>query len=220
MRNAVLAALLAVACSSPAKPPPPGPGGAPVGSTSVAPVSPPASMPAAPGAPPAAPAAAGRIGDACAPDLANPRSTCGAGQLCMPAPGGYCTSPCGATGAACPAGSTCLPSVRGFEMCSRSCASDADCRAEQGYVCDPGRKACSLPFMASLVLPACPAAAPPDGGFSAPVALSTAATPGVYQFEPAAALTPAGDLVVVYTSGGPIFGKSFLGVSRVPARGK
>jgi hypothetical protein len=112
-----------------------------------------------------------------------------------------------------------MPSVRGPEMCARSCASDADCRADQGYICDPGRKACSLPFLASLVLPACPAAAPPEGGFSAPVALSTKASPGVYQFEPAAALTPAGDLVVVYTSGGPIFGKSFLGVSRVPAGG-
>lgn len=104
-------------------------------------------------------------------------------------------------------------------MCARSCASDADCRAEQGYLCDPARKACTLPFLASLTLPACPAAAPPDGDFSAPVALSTAASPGVYQFEPAAALTRAGDLVVVYTSGGPIFGRSFLGVSRVPAHG-
>lgn len=137
----------------------------------------------------------------------------------MPAPGGYCTSPCGATGAPCPAGSTCLPSVRGGEMCARSCASDADCRADQGYVCDPGRKACSLPFMASPVLAACPAGAPPAGDFSAPVALSTAATPGIYQFEPGAAVTPGGDLVVVYTSGGSIFGKSFLGVSRVPASG-
>jgi hypothetical protein len=104
-------------------------------------------------------------------------------------------------------------------MCARSCASDADCRAEQGYLCDPARKACTLPFLASLTLRACPAAAPPDGDFSAPVALSTAASPGVYQFEPAAALTPAGDLVVVYTSGGSILGKSFLGVARVPAHG-
>lgn len=225
MRISVLAAVLAVACSSPGKPPPPGPGGAggapaPAGGDQGTPGggAGAAGAPATPKPAPKAPIAGG-IGEACKPDPANLRSTCAEGQLCMPAPGGYCTSFCGATGGPCPAGSTCLPSVRGSEMCARSCASDADCRAEQGYVCDPARKACSLPFMASLVLPACPATAPPAGDFGAPVALSTKAMPGIYQFEPAAALTPAGDLVVVYTSGGPMAGKSFLGVARVPARG-
>lgn len=163
--------------------------------------------------------AAGRVGDACRPDFANPRSTCGAGQLCMPAPGGYCTGLCGATGAPCPAGSACYPSVRGGELCGRTCTSDTDCRVEEGYICDPGRKVCSLPFLAAPALARCAAPAPPDGDFGPAVALSTRAMPGVYQFEPAAALTPAGDLVVVYTSGGPLTGKSFLGVSRVPASG-
>jgi hypothetical protein len=137
----------------------------------------------------------------------------------MPAPGGYCTSLCGATGAPCPVGSACYPSVRGGELCGRTCTSDADCRTADGYVCDPGRKVCSLPFLASPVLAQCAVPAPPDGDFGPVVALSTRASPGVYQFEPAAALTPAGDLVVVYTSGGSIIGKSFLAVSRVPARG-
>ena len=224
MRIAVLVAVLAVACSSPTRPPPPGPGGPTpaLGATAAGSAGSPAGGPATPAPPAGKPAPAriaGGIGEACRPDPANFQSTCGAGQLCMPAPGGYCTSACGATGAPCPAGSTCLPSVRGGEMCARTCASNADCRAEQGYVCDPGRKACSLPFMASLVLPACPAAAPPDGDFTAPVTLSTKAMPGVYQYEPAAALTPAGDLVVVYASGGSMFGKSFLGVARVPASG-
>ncbi|HWO21544.1 MAG TPA: sialidase family protein [Kofleriaceae bacterium] len=224
---AVAVVVVVAACSSPGKPPPPGPGGlgngaiggaggaGDPGSSSAG-----AAGSGSGGAPaPAPPPIAGGIGDACKPDPANPRGTCAVGQLCFPAPGGYCTSPCGATGAPCPAGSACLPSVRGPEMCARSCATDADCRADQGYICDPGRKACSLPFLASISLPACPAAAPPDGGFSAPVALSTKAMPGVYQFEPAAVLTPAGDLVVVYTSGGSIFGKSFLGVARVPQSG-
>ncbi len=44
--------------------------------------------------------------------------------------------------------------------------------------------------------------------------------PGVYQLEPGAALTPAGDLVVVFTSGGRIFEPSHLGVARVPAGGE
>ena len=217
MRTAILIAALAVACSSPARPPPPGPGGGGA-EPGVAGAAGSAGVAAPPAAPPPA-RIAGGIGEACRPDPANLQSTCAVGQLCMPAPGGYCTSFCGATGAACPAGSVCLPSVRGGEACARGCTTDADCRAEQGYICDPGRKACSLPFMASLTLPACPGAAPPDGDFTAPVELSTKAMPGIYQFEPAAALTPAGDLVVVSTSGGPIFGKSFLGVARVPARG-
>jgi hypothetical protein len=92
-------------------------------------------------------------------------------------------------------------------------------RAAEGYVCDPGRKVCGLPFAASPALARCAVAAPPDGDFTPAVALSTRAMPGVYQFEPAAALTRTGDLVVMYTSGGSLMGKSFLGVSRVPASG-
>src|SRR5262245_27384566 len=122
----VIACLVALGCSSPA-----GPGAAPAGAT------------AAPAAPnPALPVVAGGVGAACVPDRTNPRSSCAGDQICLPAPGGYCTSPCGATGAPCPLGSSCTPSVRGGELCARSCASDADCRADHGYVCDPGRKVC------------------------------------------------------------------------------
>jgi len=203
-------AVIVVACSSPGMPPRSTPGSS-AGSEAAGGVEPPPPAPQ--------PVIAGGVGDGCKPDPANFQGTCVQGQLCMPLPGGYCTLPCGATGSACPAGSVCVPSVRGGELCERGCASDGDCRVDQGYVCDPGRKACSLPFMASPVLARCPAAAPPDGDFTAPVALSTQASSGVYQFEPAAALTIKGDLVVVYTSGGPLQGKSFLGVSRVPASG-
>src|SRR5262249_50228555 len=120
-----------------------------------APASTPAPTPAQPAPAPAPVAAAGHVGDACKPDRANPQSTCTAGQLCFPAPGGSCTMPCGAMGVACGAGATCLPSVKGGEFCAKACASDGDCRADQGYICDPQRKACSLPFLASPVLPKC-----------------------------------------------------------------
>lgn len=196
-------ACFAIACSSPPRPAPAGSNAAPTASDRS----------------PAGATTAGHVGGACKPDFTNPQGTCTAGLLCMPSPGGYCTSPCGATGAPCPAGSTCYPSVRAGELCGRTCTSDADCRNAEGYICDPGRKACSLPFLAAPLLASCPSPAPPDGDFAPSVALSTRAMPGVYQFEPAAALTPAGDLVVVYTSGGTLTGKSFLGVSRVPARG-
>lgn len=165
---------------------------------------------------PPQPSPTSTIGATCTPDRSNFQSTCGLGELCLPFPGGYCTAPCGATGSPCPAGATCLPSVRGGELCARSCNSDADCRVDQGYVCDPGRKGCSLPFLASIVLPRCDGKAPPEGDFTRPIALSTAAMPGAYQFEPAAALTSRGDLVVVFTSGGPMMGNSYLGVARVP----
>jgi hypothetical protein len=202
-----LLCLVIAGCSS-AKPIPPTP----------APAPPPAS-PAAPAAPATAAKPAGAVGDACAPDRTNLRSTCGAGQLCMPAPGGYCTMPCGAMGVACPSGSVCLPTVRGGEICGRTCTSDRDCRTDQGYLCAPDRKACILPFLASPVLATCDVAAPPAGDFDPAVPLSTSAMPGAYQYEPTAALTPAGDLVVLFTSGGPLGGKSFLGVARVPATG-
>ncbi len=142
--------------------------------------------------------------------------TCAAGQLCMPAPGGYCTTFCGATGVACPAGSVCLPSVRGGEACAAAARPTRTAARSKGYICDPGRKACSLPFMASLTLPTCPAAAPPAGDFTPPVELSTKAMPGDLPVRAGRGAAPAGDLVVVYTSGGPMFGKSFLGVARVP----
>src|SRR5262249_61162277 len=51
---------------------------------------------------------AGAVGDACKPDPANMQSTCGTGQLCFPAPRGYCTVLCGATGGAGPRRDTAL----------------------------------------------------------------------------------------------------------------
>ncbi|MCZ7677414.1 MAG: hypothetical protein M5U28_01015 [Sandaracinaceae bacterium] len=47
-------------------------------------------------------------------------------------PGGYCSQRCGS--AACPAGSVCLRDF--FDgYCVRPCASDAECRASEGYDC-------------------------------------------------------------------------------------
>ena len=75
-------------------------------------------------------------------------------------PGGYCTAQCGVGD--CPDGSVCVPTGRMGDLCAAACTTDADCRADQGYVCDPGRKACLLPFQASPTLATCEAE-PPTG---------------------------------------------------------
>jgi len=136
----------------------------------------------------------------------------------MPMPGGYCTASCGLT--ACPGGSTCVPTGRMGELCAATCASNADCRADQGYVCDPDRKACMLPFVVSPALKSCPGKTTPSTAFSPMTLLTSATTPGAYQFEPSAVVTPAGDVVAMFTGGAANFmAPSFLGVVRIPVKG-
>jgi hypothetical protein len=154
-------------------------------------------------------------GQACAPDPSDLRSSCADGQVCLPSPGGYCTSFCGATGEACVAGSTCVSNIRAGEICARSCESDADCRGGEGYSCDLTRRACVMPTWLSPPFSSCNEEAQPLGGFTSPAILSNASF-GVYQTEPAAALTSTGDLVVVYTNNGNVLEPSSLGVTRVP----
>ena len=180
---------------------------------------------AVPAAPPA------RVGDACAPDRERPQSTFPDGTLCAPLPGGYCTAQCTVTD--CPTGSVCVPTGRMGDLCAAACQNDADCRADQGYVCDPGRHVCLLPFVASPSLAECldeaspPPAPPRRRGFPPPLAnfapmevLTSAQSPGAYQFEPAATVTPAGDLVILTSGGATSFmDPSFLDVIRVPASG-
>lgn len=65
--------------------------------------------------------------------------------------GGYCMS------AGCDAcDGACVGTERG-ELCMAACTRDADCRANEGYVCDPAWKACVMPNATALVPRACPA---------------------------------------------------------------
>lgn len=65
------------------------------------------------------------------------QGTCATGQLCLGEPlgfaGGYCTQACFGT-ARCPADSVCSQ-IQGYPVCLRRCATNADCRRMEGYVC-------------------------------------------------------------------------------------
>jgi hypothetical protein len=145
---------------------------------------------------------------------------CGAEMMCVPnLPGGYCASFCGATGTAC-TGGVCVETARAGEVCMRGCANDTDCRADQGYVCDPQWKACIMPNMAALVPKACPQPKPErDVAFGASEPWSTAKSPGIYQFEPSAVLASDGGVTAMYITRGAMTEGNVLGVSRIDGKG-
>jgi hypothetical protein len=181
----VLAIVIVAACSAPSKPAP-------------APAPPPVTPP--PASIDAAAAAVGAPrGGACIP-FGSPQGTCADGLTCFPAPGGYCTSFCGATGTACDDG-VCMETGRGGAACAKSCTADADCRTGEGYICDPVWHACSMPGMAAPKAPACAAKTIDKHAFGAAEAVTSDATPGVYQFEPSSAIADDGAVVSVFTTG-------------------
>ena len=149
---------------------------------------------------PADAATAGR-GAACSRERA-----CAEGLTCLSglhAFGGYCAS---AGCAACEG--ACVGTPRG-ELCMAPCARDADCRASEGYVCDPTWKACVMPNAAAIVPRTCPAARGigRDPQFAPSAALVDAN-------ESSAVATADGGLVVVHAKG------SSLGVTHVDIAGR
>lgn len=85
-------------------------------------------------------------------------------------------------------------------MCLDQCASDSDCRQDQGYVCAKDHGACMLPGFIGPKPPVCKGQAPKQSTrFGAPTLISAPARTK-YAFEPTAALLPSGDLVVAYTA--------------------
>lgn len=154
----------------------------------------------------------GSRGDRCTPD------SCREGLVCGPLPGGYCTSACGVTGSPCDG--TCVATGRAGELCVRTCATDRDCRTDEGYVCDPTWRACLVPNVAAIVPHQCPTLTPArDLGFGESEPLSTAAAPGIYQLGPAAVLADDGGLVALYASRGATADPTVLGLARVDGTG-
>lgn len=146
--------------------------------------------------------------------------SCQAGLSCAPLPGGYCASSCGVTGEPCDG--TCVETGRAGEVCAATCASDADCRSDEGYVCDPQWHACLIPNFAALVPASCPAgkAPPRDASFAESEPWSTTAGPGVYQLEPSAVLTADGGVIALYMGRGARTDGNALGIVRVDGKGQ
>jgi hypothetical protein len=161
----------------------------------------------APDAPPP-PLLPGARGDACSGERA-----CTEGLRCAPLPGGYCMSTCDLGGAPCDG--ACVETGRMGELCLKSCSGDSDCRTDEGYLCDPEWHACFLPNVAAIRPKQCPLVGPErDTAFGPSLAMSNSATPGVYQFEPAAAIAADGSAVAVYITRSAIFDGNVLAVSR------
>jgi len=126
------------------------------------------------------------------------QSSCGDGLMCGFGPGGYCTAFC-ASDDDCPGAATCTSTARAGRLCMSACETDADCRAAQGWVCDPGWRTCFLPGFHIPRVAACEGEPPPRGdGWSAPAIVSTGAASGRYSIEPTAAPGPDGSLVIAY----------------------
>jgi hypothetical protein len=79
-----------------------------------------------------------------------------------------------------------------------SCTSDADCRRDEGYVCDRDWHACSLPNLAAIVAKHCPGPALHDPAFGD-------AEPWATGTEPSGAVRDAGFVALVTTPQGVAF---------------
>lgn len=130
---------ICAACAGPApKPVPPPP-----------PPPPPPPVDAAPppiDAPPPAPLVTG--------DRCDATRACDDGRACLGWSGGYCAAAC-ADRTCAAEGTSCVATPAVGAVCAKSCASDRDCRYDEGYVCDAEWHACLLPNTAAVVPKVC-----------------------------------------------------------------
>ena len=106
----------------------------------------------------------------------------------------------------------CVPTIRAGEMCLAKCSSDADCR--KPYACDADWHACGLPGMAAMQPRQCPAVGGRDPAFAASEALTSATSPGIYQFEPTSVVANDGSIVAIYIGRGKMTSGNTLGILR------
>lgn len=168
-----------------------------------------------------APAATGTYGQTCAPDPQDMQGGCADGLLCLPFPGGYCAGICG-DGISCGPGGVCVDSHRSGEGCLATCESDADCRADEGYRCDPVWKACTFPAALPLA-PKAPACEPgPALGkllFGPATQLSTPAGGSSSDQEVHAAVDAQGNVTAAYIARAGFMAPPALGIGTITPNG-
>jgi hypothetical protein len=125
-------------------------------------------------------------------------SSCGDGLACAPLPGGYCASSCEVHGAACDG--ACVDTAQLGVLCAKRCTRDADCRTDEGYVCDPQWNACLVPHVAAIVPRQCAVQSPSrDTAFGASEVWPTPAT-DTFHRGPSAVLGDDGGVVALVTA--------------------
>ena len=150
------------------------------GAAAPAPVSLPPPPPPADAAVPDAPVRTAR-GGACH------AATCADGLTCGALPQGYCLSGCDRC-----ADGQCVDTWADGARCLARCATDRDCRRDEGYACDAAWHACLIPNSAAIVPRLCTADAH-DDAFGPPEPLTTD-----HAIDPTAALADDGTLVALY----------------------
>ncbi|MBA2541795.1 MAG: exo-alpha-sialidase, partial [Deltaproteobacteria bacterium] len=108
-------------------------------------------------------------------------------------PGGSCSTRCTPAGAACGTG-TCVEQPA-IDVCRAACRTTADCRADEGYVCDPVWRGCTLPNTATIAPLACP---PPVGLGRDPMFAPATELAKRAPRSPAGVITDEGGLVILH----------------------
>ncbi|ACY18790.1 sialidase family protein [Haliangium ochraceum] len=166
-------------------------------------------------------ASASGTGAACTPGSQDPAASCEDGLFCLPLPGGYCAGMCG-DGVSCAPDAVCVDSHRGGQGCAARCESDADCRSEEGYACEPTWGACLFPGLSPVAPkpPICEAGERlAKQRFGEAVQISTPAGGSTADLEVHATLVPAGDLSAAYIARSFTSAPNPLGLASVAADG-
>lgn len=153
-------------------------------------------------------------GDSCTKE-----TSCAEDLACAPLPGGYCASSCDRPDAVCDG--ACVATAQLGELCAKRCTRDADCRTDEGYVCDPQWNACLVPHVAAIVPRQCPArSAPRTTAFDASEPWPTPAPGVVSQHGPSAVLADDGGIVTLFAARNGAAASDTLGIARVDSAGQ
>ncbi len=122
------------------------------------------------------------------------QQSCGPGLSCDTSlPGGACATACNGPGTACSNDGVCVEYPT-LEACRARCTTNADCRADEGYACDPVWKGCVLANSPTIA----PLACPPLPGIGRDPAFSPSLALVSHVAEPTATLTDDGGVVAIY----------------------